>query len=71
MSQEIPSEPAIVPQLDHGKIKEYLSQNILDPSKEVEVCATLQALSWRITKVRKSIRKVNLHFFQMYDVLEL
>lgn len=57
--------------LDYNRIRTFLAKHLADASKEVEVCATLQALSWRITKVRRTIRRQNLHSYSMYDILEL
>lgn len=57
--------------LDYNKIKDFLRRSVSDPAQEVEACATLQGLSWRITKVKRTIRRQNLHSYQHYDILEL
>lgn len=57
--------------LDFNKIKEFLRKNARNASMELEVCTTLQALSWRITKVSSKIRRQNLHSYQHYDILEV
>ena len=55
--------------LDYNRIKEFL--RVSAHSKEIEVCTTLQAMSWRITKVPQSIRKQNVHSYQHFDILEM
>jgi hypothetical protein len=57
--------------LDYNKIIDFLRKSMKIPEEEAEVCATLQSLSWRITKVQKSIRRQNLHSYQHYDILEI
>lgn len=57
--------------LDFNKIKEFLRKNARNLALELEVCTTLQALSWRITKVSRQIRRQNLHSYQHYDILEV
>lgn len=57
--------------LDFNKIKEFLRKNARNSAFELEVCTTLQALSWRITKVSRQIRRQNLHSYQHYDILEV
>jgi len=57
--------------LDYMKIKDFLRKSARNPHHEAEVCATLQALSWRITKVSATIRRQNLHSYQHFDLLEL
>mgnify|MGYP000941287617 CR=1 FL=1 len=57
--------------LDFNKIKEFLRKSARNPHHEMEVCTTLQALSWRITKVSAAIRRQNLHSYQHFDILEV
>lgn len=57
--------------LDYNKIKDFLRKSARNPHHESEICATLQALSWRITKVSAAIRRQNLHSYQHFDLLEL
>jgi len=57
--------------LDFAKIKDFLRKSARNPHHEVEVCATLQALSWRVTKVSPQIRRQNLHSYQHFDLLEM
>lgn len=68
--QPLQNPPTMAP-LDYHKIKDFLKQQVLNPDSEVEICATLQALSWRITKVPAPIRRQNMHSFQHYDLLEI
>ena len=70
-SQRQLRNPPIMAPLDYNKIREFLRKSCRNPHHEVEVCATLQALSWRITRVKPSIRRQNLHSYQYYDILEL
>ena len=63
--------PPIMAPLDYNKIRDFLRKSCRNPHHEVEVCATLQALSWRITRVQPSIRRQNLHSYHHYDILEL
>ena len=65
------ANPPIMAPLDYNKIKDFLRRSVSDPALEVEACATLQGLSWRITKVKRTIRRQNLHSYQHYDILEL
>jgi hypothetical protein len=44
---------ALVP-LDFNKIKHFFRTNV---HNEVQICATLQALRWRLTRVGASMRK--------------
>jgi hypothetical protein len=57
--------------LDYNKIIDFLRKSMKNPEEEAEVCATLQSLSWRITKLQRSIRRQNLHSYQHYDILEI
>ena len=57
--------------IDYNKIKEFLRKSARNHHLETEVCATLQALSWRITKVNSKIRRQNLHSYYHFDVLEV
>jgi len=57
--------------LDFNKIKDFLKKSAKNPHHEAEVCTTLQALSWRITKVKSQIRRQNLHLYQHFDLLEI
>ena len=57
--------------VDYNKIKDFLKKSAKNPHHEVEICATLQALSWRITKVSSQIRRQNLHSYHHFDILEL
>lgn len=43
--------------LNYNKIIEFLRKSLRIPENEIEICATLQSLSWRITKVQRSIRR--------------
>ena len=53
--------------LDYGKIKQYL----LESNEEIRVCATLQALRWRLTKTkRKQLVKLVIHAYQNYDLMD-
>ena len=54
--------------IDFKKIKEFLAG---DASEEIKVCATLQALRWRLTKTRrKQLVKVVIHSYALYDLLD-
>jgi hypothetical protein len=57
--------------LDFGRVKEFLLKNARNPSLELEICSTLQAMSWRITKVSSKIRRQNLHSYQHYDIIDV
>lgn len=57
---------ALVP-LDFGKLKNFFKGNV---QNEVQICATLQALRWRLTRVGSSMRKQILLSFIHYDLLE-
>ena len=51
--------------LDYDRIKRFL----LESSDELKICATLQALRWRISKSRSySQRAEVLHTYQYYDI---
>ena len=53
--------------LDYGKIKRFL----VESNEEIRVCATLQALRWRLTKIkRKQLVKLVIHAYQHYDLLD-
>jgi hypothetical protein len=53
--------------LDFEKIKQFLV--VFD--EEIKVCATLQALRWRLTKTkRKQAVKLVIFSYQHYDLLE-
>ena len=53
--------------LDYGKIKAFL----LKAEEEIRVCATLQALRWRLTKTkRKQLVKLVIHAYQNFDLLD-
>ena len=52
--------------LNFGKIKHFL----MNSSEELKICATLQALRWRLTKAkRKSLVKQVIHLYMNYDIL--
>lgn len=61
----------IMAPLDYNKIRDFLRKSARNHHHELEVCTTLQALSWRITKVSSVIRRQNLHSYQHYDILEI
>lgn len=43
---------------------------MLNSKEEMKVCATLQALRWRLTKTkRKQLVKLVIHAYQNYDLL--
>ena len=53
--------------LDYSKIKKYL----VESNEEIRISATLQALRWRLTKVkRKQLVKLVIHAYQHYDLLD-
>ena len=53
--------------LDYNKIKKYL----IESTEEIRVCASLQALRWRLTKTkRKQLVKLAIHAYQNYDLLD-
>ena len=53
--------------LDYNKIKKYL----IESTEEIRVCASLQALRWRLTKTkRKQLVKLVIHAYQDYDLLD-
>jgi hypothetical protein len=57
---------SLVP-LDYLKLKKFF----LDPkSHEVHICATLQALRWRVTRVKPFMRRQVLTSYTHYDVLD-
>ena len=52
--------------LDYEKIKSFL----VNSTEEIKVCATLQALRWRLTKTkRKQLVKFVIHAYQHFDLL--
>jgi hypothetical protein len=52
--------------LNFGKIKHFL----MTSGEELRVCATLQALRWRLTKAkRKSLVKQVIHLYMHHDLL--
>ena len=65
------AQPLIMAPLDLNKVKDFLRKSARNPHLELEVCTTLQALSWRITKVSSAIRRQNLHSYSHFDILEL
>jgi len=53
--------------LDYVKIKSFL----MGATEEIKVCATLQALRWRLTKTkRKQLVKLVIHAYAQYDLLD-
>jgi len=66
----VKNPPTMAP-LDYVKIKDFLRKSARNPHHEVEVCATLQSLAWRITKVPATIRRQNLHSYKHFDIMEL
>ena len=57
---------SLVP-LDFAKLKSFFLQK---SATEVQVCATLQALRWRLTRVKSSMRREVLMSFAYYDLLD-
>ena len=57
--------------LDFQKIKDFLTANLTEFNHEAEVCATLQALSWRINRTKGSIRRYNLQLYSHFDLIDL
>ena len=52
--------------LNYENIKHFLANS----TEEIKVCATLQALRWRLTKTkRKQLVKYVIHAYQNYDLL--
>ena len=52
--------------LNFVNIKHFLANS----AEEIKVCATLQALRWRLTKTkRKQLVKFVIHSYQNYDLL--
>jgi len=52
--------------LNYAKIKHFL----LNSDEEIKVCATLQALRWRLTKTkRKQIVRQIIYTYMHYDLL--
>ena len=53
--------------MEYDKIKKYL----IESTEEIRVCATLQALRWRLTKTkRKQLVKLVIYAYQNYDLLD-
>lgn len=53
--------------LDYSKIKKFL----IDSNEDIKVCATLQALRWRLNKTkRKQLVKLVIHAYMKYDLLD-
>lgn len=53
--------------LDYGRIKTFL----VDSVEDIKVCATLQALRWRLNKTkRKQLVKLVIHAYQNFDLLD-
>jgi hypothetical protein len=53
--------------LDYNRVKEYIRN---PKSEQIKICATLQALRWRITKVRRKAQiKQSIHAYMHYDLL--
>ena len=42
----------------------------MESRDELTVCATLQALRWRVTRVPQQVKKHSLHAFALFDVLD-
>ncbi len=52
--------------LNFQKIKHFL----MNSNEELKICATLQALRWRLTKAkRKSLVKQVIYLYMNYDML--
>lgn len=52
--------------LNFGKIKHFL----MNSTEELKICATLQALRWRLTKAkRKSLVRQVIHLYMHFDLL--
>jgi hypothetical protein len=52
--------------LNFAKIKHFL----MNSNEELKICATLQALRWRLTKAkRKSLVKQVIHLYMNFDLL--
>ena len=54
--------------LDFIKLKQFL---VAQDSNETHICATLQALRWRLTRVSASMRRQILTSFVHFDLLEV
>ena len=53
--------------LDYPKVKKFC----IESTEEIKVCATLQALRWRLTKTkRKQLVKLVIHAYAQYDLLD-
>lgn len=55
-----------LPPLDFDKLKHFF----LNSTDEVTICATLQALRWRVTRVSVATKRQTLHTFSFYDILD-
>jgi hypothetical protein len=63
--------------LNFAKIKHFLmtsnaqrGRELLDHKQELKICATLQALRWRLTKAkRKTLVKQVIHLYMNHDLL--
>ena len=65
MPQPQPDQQALVP-LNFEKVKAFLLQS----DEEIKVCATLQALRWRLTRTkRKQLVKFAIYSYQSHDLL--
>lgn len=53
-------------QLDFFKLKHFL----LTSTDEISLCATLQALRWRVTRVSTSLKRQTLHSYSHFDILD-
>ena len=58
---------SLVP-LDFNKLKAFFRD---ENSNETHICATLQALRWRLTRVSPSMRRSILTSFVHFDLLEI
>ena len=58
---------SLVP-LDFGKLKAFFRS---EQANETHICATLQALRWRLTRVSPSMRRSILTSFVHFDLLEI
>lgn len=52
--------------MNYEAIRDFL----LNSKEDIKICATLQALRWRLTKTkRKQLVKLVIHAYQHYDLL--
>ena len=42
----------------------------MNSQEEISVCATLQALRWRVTRVTTHLKRQTLHAFSHFDILD-